>query len=212
MFLTALFVPQEHMKLGNRTQSSLDVLLKSSSITKIMQAVSVLEVSTRWSEACAQCIGELGAIERIYGVIQSCNRSKPEQELARMCLQTLANFTQYKEQFRRDLAELPLAADVLASFITQMRDADEAGVLQAASLLRYICGDVVVARKVACMQSVGGQPTPEQRLKLTVAAYKRRGKRSASVVKSMEEIQTILKRLSGVGSIQLSGQKEYVVC
>jgi len=192
---------QEHMKLGNRTQAGLDVLLHSSSITTIIKAAVSLEVTTRLSEACARCVADLGAIEKLYGVVASCNRSKPEMELARHCLVTLTNFMQYPEM-KGELRAMPLCADTLTSFIARNRDKDEAAVLMACKLLSYLCKDAETAREVAAIQGTGGNPSPSDNLRVTIKALQRKapaaaapGKKAGkSVVGSLESLLKLIER------------------
>ena len=166
---------QDHMKLSNRTKAGLDVLLKSASITTTMKAISSLEVSSRWSDVCACCIADLGAIEKLYLVLRSCNRSKPHVELARSCLRTIANFAAYGERFRAAVSVLPVAAEALCELIQNLRDTDEECVLKAVGLMSYIAQDREQAMRISQLSGVDGQPAPVQRLNLTMVSLKRRG-------------------------------------
>jgi hypothetical protein len=162
------------MKLSNRTKSGLEVLLKSASITTTMKAISSLEVASKWSDVCACCIADLGAIEKLYCVIRSCNRSKPHIELARSCLRTIANFTTYGDKFREEVSALPVAAEALSEVIQNMRDTDDECVLKAIRLLSYIAQDKDRAMQISQLCGVDGQPSPVQRLNLTMVSLKRR--------------------------------------
>ena len=190
---------QEHMTLGNRTNAGLETLLHCQTITPVIKAVGSLEVATRWSDVCARCIVDLDAIEKIYSVISSCNRSKPHIELSKVCLATLVNFTKYKNLFRGDLAR-PTAASVLSAFIQQMRDTDEECVHMAVKVMRFIAQDQVIAAEISMVQGTSANPSPLQRLNLALKSLKNkalapsnggRGKESACVKALDALIKTI---------------------
>jgi hypothetical protein len=108
----------------------------------------------------------------------------------------LSHFTQYRSAFfRAEIARLPLAADVLAGFTSQMRDKDEAAVLQAISLLSFICEVPEHMRAVASMQGAGGVPSPEQRLKLVLTSIKRKPKKTAESARCEEKLSALLAKL-----------------
>jgi len=159
---------QEHLKLGNKTKAGIEVLLMDPSISRSMKAVESLEIATRLSRECAQCITELGAVERLYKVISTCTRSLPEMKLAKACLQTLNNFSIYKEKFRLEISLMPISAVTLAEFIESKRDDDQEAVLLAIKLLRFICEDAFSAAEIAAIPRVDGLSTPFERLNRTI--------------------------------------------
>ena len=189
---------QEHMKLGNRTAHSLELLLESTSISSTRNAITSLEMATRLSDVCAQCTVELGAIEKLYEIMRSCNRSKPELMLAKQCLQTLSNFTLYKTRFRDDLCILPLTAEALAEFIQNMREADEDAVLLAVGLLRFICTDESKASEIAALPARGSLPTPMHRLNMTLNMLQKKipkpiNNRKPQTPKLVVELQSLIQ-------------------
>jgi hypothetical protein len=159
---------QEHLKLGNKTKAGIEVLLMDPSISRSMKAVESLEIATRLSRECAQCITELGAVERLYKVISTCTRSLPEMKLAKACLQTLNNFSIYKEKFRLEISLMPISAVTLAEFIESKRDDDQEAVLLAIKLLRFICEDTFSAAEIAAIPRVDSSSTPFERLNRTI--------------------------------------------
>jgi hypothetical protein len=194
---------QDNMRLSNRTQSGLEVLLKSTSITTTMKAISSLEVASRWSDVCAGCIADLGAVSKLYLVLQSCNRSKPHIELAKMCLKTIANFTGFRDRFRKEVSILPLAAEALSEVIQSMRDTDEEIVMRAIGLLSYIAQDREAAMQISQLAGADGQPSPVQRLNLTMVSLKRKGtaptaagaRRQAAGPTPATELSALLRRV-----------------
>lgn len=173
------------MTLSSRTKSGLEVLLKSASITTTMKAINSLEVASKWSDVCACCIADLGAIEKLYLVLRSCNRSKPHIELARSCLRAILNFAQYGDRFRAEVSVLPVAAEALSEVIQNMRDTDDECVLRAIEVLAYIAQDKGAAMRVSQLAGADGQPSPVQRLNLTMVSLKRRGAKPPSAAQTL---------------------------
>jgi hypothetical protein len=165
---------QEHLKLGNKTKAGIEVLLTDPAISKSIKAVESLETATRLSVECAQCVTELGAIGKLYTVIQNTTRSRPEMQLARLCLQTLNNFSLYKDKFRMEISQMPLSAEVLAEFIESKRDEDQETVLLAIQLLRFICEDPFNAAEFAAIRSINRAPTPFERLNRTICMMEKK--------------------------------------
>jgi len=71
----------ENIKLGNRTKIALEILLTSTSMTELMNVCKNLEIPTRYSAICCKLMIEQNAIQILFTLIQSCNRSKPHIEL-----------------------------------------------------------------------------------------------------------------------------------
>ena len=165
---------QQHMTLGNRTQAGLDVLIHSDSISAVIKAVGSLEVATQWSDVCAQCIAELGAVEKLYSVLRSCNRSQPHIILARQTLATLNNFTRYGDRFRPQLAALPLAAQALGEVMQSMSSTDEEVVALAAALLRFLTRDADTAAAIAAVPAERSAPAPLTRFQTVLASFERK--------------------------------------
>ena len=83
------------MKLGCRTQASLDVLRTSKSLSEIMAAVCVLEISTRLSQTCCETFVQAGAPDILFSLIQTCNRSLPHIALLQYILLTMTNVARF---------------------------------------------------------------------------------------------------------------------
>lgn len=93
---------QEDMKLGNRTSVALRVLLESKALSEVFEAIKTLEVSTRLSSVCCSCFAqETGAIQTIYGLIRSCNRSQPHRKLLLHALRVLNNVWPFEMKVAR---------------------------------------------------------------------------------------------------------------
>jgi len=85
------------MTLGSRTAAALLMLQTSKRLTEIMNAVMILEVSTRLSKRCCNSFAKAGASEIMYNLIQSCNRSLPHMEMLHYILTTLSNVSDHSE-------------------------------------------------------------------------------------------------------------------
>ena len=93
---------QEDMKLGNRTSAALRVLLESKALSEVFEAIKTLEVSTRLSSVCCSCFAqETDAIQTIYGLIRSCNRSQPHRKLLLHALRVLNNVWPFEMKVAR---------------------------------------------------------------------------------------------------------------
>ena len=65
--------------------------------SEIMNAVMILEVSTRLSKRCCNSFAKAGASEIMYNLIQSCNRSLPHMEMLHYILTTLSNVSDHSK-------------------------------------------------------------------------------------------------------------------
>ncbi|KAL9643295.1 hypothetical protein ABK040_014751 [Willaertia magna] len=114
----------ERMKLKNRTQRSLDVLLKSNSVNQVMRACANLAVTTKWSDNCCESLVTNGAVPILYNLIKSCNRSKPHLELLTHILDILIHLSRlmYLNCFVYEKDEY---FDVLFEQLQMYRDKEE---------------------------------------------------------------------------------------
>jgi abnormal spindle-like microcephaly-associated protein len=82
---------QEHMKLGNRTTLALEILEHHKQITKLIEALGHLDITTRFSAKCGARLVALSGVEIIVDLMRNCNRSKPHQELLKHAVHVLEN-------------------------------------------------------------------------------------------------------------------------
>jgi hypothetical protein len=93
---------EEDMMLGNRTSAALQVLLESKALNEVFEAIKTLEVATRFSSVCCNCFAqETDAIQTIYGLIRSCNRSQPHRKLLLHALRVLNNVWPFEMKVAR---------------------------------------------------------------------------------------------------------------
>ncbi|KAI8496628.1 hypothetical protein Bbelb_252830 [Branchiostoma belcheri] len=81
----------EDKKLCNMTATALNLLLKYKHLSTILDALRSLEVVTRLSSVCCDRLVQGGAVQVIYTLIQSCNRSLPCQEIIKYSISILLN-------------------------------------------------------------------------------------------------------------------------
>ncbi|XP_060083344.1 abnormal spindle-like microcephaly-associated protein homolog [Ylistrum balloti] len=111
----------EDRKLGNRTESALDYLLKYKQLSQILEALIHLETSTRLSPACCQRMVNVNAVGVIYRLIQSCNRSQPHMEIIRYSINILLNLAKY-EKTRSAVYEVEGATECLLELMQVYRE------------------------------------------------------------------------------------------
>ncbi|XP_076352254.1 abnormal spindle-like microcephaly-associated protein homolog [Tachypleus tridentatus] len=85
----------EDKKLCNRTTSALDFLLRCRNLSYILSALMHLDVVTRLSASCCEKIAEGSAVEILFQLIRSCNRSLPHMELIKYSTNILLNLAKY---------------------------------------------------------------------------------------------------------------------
>ena len=108
--------------LGARTRWALGVLLKSTRLEKIMNAVRSLEVATQHSKECCRDLTDANAAATLFTFVRSCNRSLPHLELIHCILRTLANVSSHAE-FLPSIATTT-GGEVLLDLVQMFRDKD----------------------------------------------------------------------------------------
>ncbi|KAJ3599740.1 hypothetical protein NHX12_033696 [Muraenolepis orangiensis] len=86
---------REEDKLGNKTASALDYLLRYKHFSCIFEALKNLETATRLSPECCVRLVESGATLVIFTLIRCCNRSVPCMEVISFSIQVLLNLSKY---------------------------------------------------------------------------------------------------------------------
>merc|ERR1712232_1160672 len=79
----------EDMKLCNRTSSALEWLLTSKNLAHILQACNALSVCTKLSKECCVAFLNTNAVDVIFALVKSCNRSEPHIKVLEAALVTL---------------------------------------------------------------------------------------------------------------------------
>ena len=124
------------MTLGNQTKSALDILQNSKSLSKIMDAVCILEIATRLSENCCVSFAEAGAADILFSLIRTCNRSLPHVKLLHCVLLTMCNVAQY-DDLLPSLASTA-GVEVFLDLVQMFRDKDFVFCLVVALLERVV--------------------------------------------------------------------------
>ena len=107
-------------RLGNQTRLALKILQTSKSLSEIMHAVKLLEVSTRLSVVCCETFANAGAATILLRFIVGCNRSLPHVELVHCILLVLDNVARHKA-FVASFATT-LSAEVFLDKLQMYRD------------------------------------------------------------------------------------------
>jgi abnormal spindle-like microcephaly-associated protein len=71
------------LKLGKRTVAALATLQNGKTVSQILKALQFLQFSTEVSQRCCASFASGGASGVLFGLLRSCNRSQPHQELLR---------------------------------------------------------------------------------------------------------------------------------
>ncbi|KAG1659255.1 Abnormal spindle-like microcephaly-associated [Nymphon striatum] len=130
----------EDMKLCHRTKSALDYLLGYKSITTILAALQHLDVVTRLSSVCCEKLAEGNAVETIFTLVKSCNRSLPHMEVIKYSVNILLNLSKYD----RTVASVHVvdgSLDTLLELMTIFREKGEVIFTKCATLLWIIIQD-----------------------------------------------------------------------
>jgi abnormal spindle-like microcephaly-associated protein len=93
------------LKLGKRTVAALATLQNGKTVSQILKALQFLQFSTEVSQRCCASFASGGASGVLFGLLRSCNRSQPHQELLRWvmyrCLHTdLVLVTEFQHSTR----------------------------------------------------------------------------------------------------------------
>ena len=126
------------LRLDNRCSAALRAL-KSSRLSQVMSAICTLEMATRLSEVCCKSFADAGAVDIIFRLIGTCNRSIPHVELLHLMMQTMSNVAKY--DFLVPSFATPLAVDTLLDLIHMFRDKDFIFTPGAVLLERIVCID-----------------------------------------------------------------------
>lgn len=86
----------QHMKIGQRTKSAVELLLSSKSLTIVNQACVTLEVVTKLLPVCCHDAVEQGTVSILYDLLQTCNHSQPHLVLIDIVLKILINLVNNK--------------------------------------------------------------------------------------------------------------------
>lgn len=71
------------LRLGKQTIAALHTLQSGKMISQLLKACQTLQLSTQLSRYCCEAFAQAGAAAILFGLLRSCNRSTPHQELLR---------------------------------------------------------------------------------------------------------------------------------
>ncbi|KAF9181859.1 hypothetical protein BGZ51_005139 [Haplosporangium sp. Z 767] len=88
---------EEHMKLGNRTTMALNTLLTSGQLSAVLNACYHLDTVTRLSKNSCLRLVEHNAVNIIFQLIKSCNRSQPHMQVLKHALNIIENLSRDRD-------------------------------------------------------------------------------------------------------------------
>ena len=109
---------EDHMKLGNRTKSALEILLTHKQLTYVLRACENLSTATRLStECCEKIVTQQQAVPILFQLIRSCNRSKPHMAVLLHTLHIFHNLVNHPKTMDAILSE----PDTVPLFVEQLQ-------------------------------------------------------------------------------------------
>lgn len=103
--------------IGNKTKCAISFLFKYKDLKRILQAVIVLDMSTKWSKVCCGNMISEGILPHLLSLIDSCNRSLPYMQILTYILNIFLNLVKCQETFH-DITIIPNIADIMVSVMS----------------------------------------------------------------------------------------------
>ena len=107
--------------LGARCLRAMKTLHGSDNLSAVLRALLVLQSCTRLSVECCQLAGERDAVTVLFGIVRSCNRSTPHQNVIQAALSTLRNIAS-RSASRVYVTRCSEAVPVLVDLMQMFRD------------------------------------------------------------------------------------------
>jgi len=125
------------LKLGKLTQGALKSIQSSRMISASLKACQVLELSTQVSTKCCEAFAVSNSSLILFGLIQTSNRSEPQQELLKLALIILLNVARH-DDLAQHVGKCQVATDTLVDLMTNFRDKKSIFCLACELLCRLI--------------------------------------------------------------------------
>ncbi|XP_035683104.1 abnormal spindle-like microcephaly-associated protein homolog isoform X7 [Branchiostoma floridae] len=151
--LAAQRAATEDKKLCNMTATALNLLLKYKHLSTILDALRSMEVVTRLSAVCCERLVQGGAVQVIYTLIQSCNRSLPCQEIIKYSISILLNLAKNPATVAAAVVQEG-GVETLVSLMAIYREKDDVIFGQTCLLLTLFCNNAAYQKEVLNMPSV----------------------------------------------------------
>lgn len=107
--------------LGARCVRVMKTLHSSDNLSAVLRALLVLQSCTRLSVECCRLAGERDAVTVLFGIVRSCNRSTPHQNVIQAALSTLRNIAS-RAASRVYVTRCSEAVPVLVDLMQMFRD------------------------------------------------------------------------------------------
>ncbi|CAH1270997.1 ASPM [Branchiostoma lanceolatum] len=143
----------EDKKLCNMTATALNLLLKYKHLSTILDALRSMEVVTRLSAVCCDQLVQGGAVQVIYTLIQSCNRSLPCQEIIKYSISILLNLAKNPNTVAAAVVQEG-GVETLVNLMAIYREKDDVIFGQTCLLLTLFCNNAAYQKEVLNMPSV----------------------------------------------------------
>jgi hypothetical protein len=109
------------LSIGVRSNIALTTLLKSKSLTAVINACTTLKMVTQYSRTCSQHFIEHGAMRIIFALMASSNRSEPHRRLIKICLGIVSNLRSWGKLLKSSTSllqesEMLVLVDLLQSY------------------------------------------------------------------------------------------------
>ena len=125
------------LRLGKLTQGALKSIQTSRMISASLKACQVLELSTQVSAKCCEAFAVSNSSLILFGLIQTSNRSEPQQELLKLALIILLNVARH-DHLAQHVGKCQVATDTLVDLMTNFRDKKSIFCLACELLCRLI--------------------------------------------------------------------------
>ena len=125
------------LRLGKQTMVALQTLQNGKMISHLLKSCQTLELSTQLSRHCCESFAHANAASILFGLLRSCNRSTPHQELLRIALIVLLNVGRHVH-LASILARATDSTDALIDLMQMFRDKKSIFILASELLARLI--------------------------------------------------------------------------
>lgn len=191
--------------LASRTKRALDAMIKSSTITNMLEHCVALEVSTRYSLRCAQQCLEMGLAPVLIKLVEGLNRSAPHMQLLKKMISVLSNVAYFKPLRHQLVARVPTILITIGNIMAMHRESPE-HFLTAATLFDRLISDPKNA-KARHEFELAEKGYAIKKLEMTHEYFK---KRQVAEAKSAKHVKTPSRQCEEVLStiLRLLGRSE----
>ena len=115
---------QDHMRIGNRGHSALEILLTHKQLSYVLRACEDLDTVTRLSTTYCEKMRDQNAIPIIFQLIRSCNRSQPHMAVLMHAVRIVLHLARYRPSAGAVFSQ-PDCSTVMVEQMQMFRDRPE---------------------------------------------------------------------------------------